>query len=146
MCLSITDLFVAGLAFDVIGALLLARGLLISHEAIERLATWQGLETSDTVDRCRNRVDAAFGASYLVAGFLLQGAGYGALLAGADAANSSHRAYVAAGIATVTIGGAFLLWWLTKDRLLKADSRQGRARTQGERRSRRRADVGLDAA
>ncbi len=119
MSLSITDLFVIGLGFDIIGAVLLARGLLLNPSAIARLNTWGGLELGDTVDRCRNWVDAAFGLSFLVVGFVSQAAGYGAELGGVDARSGACRAYTATGLGITAVLLAYGIWHFFRDRLLK---------------------------
>jgi hypothetical protein len=119
LSLTITDLFVVGLGFDIAGAILLASGLLISPAAIDGLGTWAGLETGDTVDRCRNRCDAIFGVSFLVAGFFFQAVGYGAQLAGVQMATSTDRTVTAALLGIVAVTLAFGTWALLRGKALK---------------------------
>lgn len=58
MRMTLTDLFVVGLALDIAGAILLAKGLLLDSKAIRGLGTWGGIGFGATVERCRDRVDA----------------------------------------------------------------------------------------
>jgi hypothetical protein len=88
--LSTLDPFVVGLGFDISGAILLARGLLISPELIAKVsATLYGFNAGDVVDRCQNRVDAMFGLGALVAGFGLQIIGYALDLGEVEAARGT---------------------------------------------------------
>jgi hypothetical protein len=129
--LTITDLFVVGLGFDITGAVLVVSGLLISPAAIESLATWGGLETGDTVDRCRNRCDAIFGVTFLVVGFFLQAFGYGCQVAGVDPATSTGRTIVASLLGAGAVALGFGSWRLLRQRAVKrtivkvARSREG---------------------
>lgn len=77
-----TDLFLVGLAFDICGAVLLAKGLLLTPRGLAKLNTWFGVGRGGHQDRCENRVDAEFGVSYLAAGFVLQTIGYALGIAG----------------------------------------------------------------
>jgi hypothetical protein len=117
--LSLTDLFVLGLGLDLAGAMLIARGLLITPAAIARLSTWGGVESGSTVDRARNWIDALFGAAYLGLGFACQAAAYFAELAGATPKSGGCRALWAAVILAVTLAIALLLWWALKELGLK---------------------------
>jgi hypothetical protein len=76
MQLTITDLFVVGLGVDLVGAWLVARGLLLSPSMLKSFGTWAGVGPADVVDRARNRIDARFGISFLMAGFAVQLLGY----------------------------------------------------------------------
>lgn len=117
--LSLTDLFVLGLGLDLAGAVLIARGLLISPAAMARLNTWGGLESGSTVDRARNWVDAFFGVVYLGLGFACQAAGYFAELGGSAPKSGGYRTLWAALILAITLALALLLWWASKERGLK---------------------------
>jgi hypothetical protein len=116
---SLTDLFILGLGLDLAGAVLIARGLLISPAAIARLNTWGGLESGSTVDRARNWVDAFFGVVYLGLGFACQAAGYFAELGGSTPKGGGCRALWAALTLAITLVLALLLWWASKERGLK---------------------------
>jgi hypothetical protein len=119
MSVSINDLFVAGLGIEIAGAVLLARGLLIGPATMASLNTWQGIETGAATERCRNWVDAAFGVSYLLAGFILQAAGYETELFGSTVATGACRAYTAAAMGFAGVIGAVGLWWALRNRMLK---------------------------
>jgi hypothetical protein len=116
---SINDLFVVGLGIEIAGAVLLARGLLIGPAAMASLNTWQGIERGAATERCRNWVDAAFGVSYLVTGFMFQAAGYEAELFGSTVATGACRAYTAAALGLAGVLGAIGLWWALRNRMLK---------------------------
>jgi hypothetical protein len=88
--LSLEDLFVAGIGFDLAGALLLARGLLVDpREFVRRASSAWGVSSVSIGSQANNRIDASFGAAGLVVGFLLQATGYEVTLArGARVATS----------------------------------------------------------
>jgi hypothetical protein len=128
---SVTDLFVVGLGLDITGALLLLRGLVISPAAIARLATWGGVETGDTLDRCENRVDAFYGGFSLLTGFSLQAIGYALELSGIQGGAESGRLLAAIVLGLVSVAASLLAYLATKERRLKrtlvavAKSREG---------------------
>jgi hypothetical protein len=100
--LSIEDLFLAGLGFDVAGAVLLGRSLLKSPaEARRRTGMWVEFNAADLAAAARERADAIFGIIGLATGFVLQGAGYVATLAGARVAEG--------GAGRIVLGVVFLL-------------------------------------
>jgi hypothetical protein len=119
MDLSLTDLFILGLGLDLAGAVLIARGLLISPAAIARLNTWGGLESGSTVDRARNWVDALFGVVYLALGFACQAGAYFVELGGSAPTHGGRRPLWGAFILIVTLCLALLLWRVSKNRGLK---------------------------
>ena len=80
--LSLTDLFLVGLGLDITGAILLAKGLLLSSRELAVLNTMYGSGKGVHKDRCRNRVLGEFGVGYLTAGFILQAVGYGLEISG----------------------------------------------------------------
>jgi hypothetical protein len=83
--LSLEDLFLAGLGFDVAGAILLGRSLLRSpREARVRTGMWLGFNALDLAGAARDRADATFGILGLVAGFAFQASAYATTLAGAS--------------------------------------------------------------
>lgn len=109
--LSLTDPFLVGLALDISGALLLAKGLLVSPALIARLsASYWDANPADCWDRCQNRVDGQFGVGYLSAGFLLQAAGYVAALAGVHTATGTARVAVAVAMALAAMAVAIGAW------------------------------------
>ena len=111
--LSLIDLFLVGLVLDITGALLLARGLLISPQAIASIAaTLWGGNPEAARDRCRNRVDAEFGALYLALGFALQVIGYSLEIGGISSDTGAMRliaAFVLAGFVAISAWTAWSL-------------------------------------
>jgi hypothetical protein len=117
--LSILDLFIVGLGVDVFGAYLVARGLLLSPSTLKVFGTHGGIGVADVVDRVRNRVDARFGLTLLMSGFSLQLVGYLFQLDGDSAAHG--RSFLVSGLLllALTVGAAWFLWYLLRDRLFK---------------------------
>jgi hypothetical protein len=104
---SLTDLFLVGLALDITGACLLANGLLLSASTISNItATLWGSNLEATHDRCSNRVDAEFGVGYLALGFLLQAAGYSLEISGVQAATGTDRLVAALAMAVIAVAVA----------------------------------------
>ncbi len=107
-----TDLFLVGLALDVTGAWLLAKGLLISALAISRIsATLWGGNPETAHDRCANRVDAEFGLTYLAAGFLLQAIGYSLEIAGVETGTGGRRLLAALTLSLVVAALAVVAYY-----------------------------------
>lgn len=103
---SLTDLFLVGLALDVVGAVILAKGLLADPKTIYQLsATYVGSNTTAAVDRIEARVASEFGLSYLAGGFIFQVVGYGAEVGGVKTATGESRLLVAMALA---VGAACL--------------------------------------
>lgn len=102
--LSLTDLFLVGLAFDICGAVLLAKGLLLSPRMLAKLNTNWGVGYGQHRDRCENRVAAEFGVGYLILGFILQAIGYALGIGGVDSATGACR--LAAGLLMAVGAGA----------------------------------------
>ena len=101
-CLSLTDLFIVGLALDITGAILLAKGLLISPATISSVsATLWGGNPETARDRCRNRVDGEFGVAYLAGGFFLQAVGYSLDIGGVPSETGTDRLIAALGMALI---------------------------------------------
>jgi hypothetical protein len=78
--LHVTDLFAVGIGFDIAGAYLLARGLLIKPHGLYVRFTFAGAGTR-FVDEVRDRAMAVFGLAALVFGFMIQAFGYALSLA-----------------------------------------------------------------
>jgi hypothetical protein len=108
--LSLADLFLVGLVLDVSGAVLLARGLLLTPRELSRLNTYWGVGHGQHEDRVRNRVSGEFGVAYLVAGFLLQAAGYSFAIAGTPTRTGDGRLLFAWAMALVVGGLAWGAW------------------------------------
>jgi hypothetical protein len=111
--LSLTDLFVVGLALDITGATLLAKGLLISAATISSVsAELYGGNPGTARDRCRNRVDAEFGVSYLAGGFFLQAIGYSLDIGGVSSETGISRLIAALGMALIVAALAVAIYAL----------------------------------
>ena len=78
--LHVTDLFAVGIGFDIAGAYLLARGLLLTPRGLWVRFTWAGAGTR-FVDETRVRAMAVVGLAALVFGFTIQALGYALSLA-----------------------------------------------------------------
>ncbi len=117
--LSITDLFMVGLGFDIAGAVLLLRGLLLSPKAIASLHTFYGIEVGATLERAENRVDGFYGGFGLVAGFFLQAVGYAAELSGAEGATGTGQLVAALLLGAASALSVFLLYLTTRKVALK---------------------------
>ncbi len=118
--LSLTDLFLVGLAFDICGAVLLAKGLFLSPRFLSTLNTWWGVSDGQHQDRSENRVAGEFGVAYLVAGFFLQAVGYSLDIAGVQSEVGIRR--LIAGLVMAFAAGAlaWTLWELMKGPRLRA--------------------------
>jgi hypothetical protein len=118
--LSLEDLFLAGLAFDIVGAFLLARGLLLSNRQIFWLAgTNKGLSQLAVPDRCQNKALGIFGVAYLSIGFFFQGIGYALETRGDGFATGPTRFLAGIGIAAFAILLAAVGWLVFGGRLTK---------------------------
>ncbi len=105
----LTDLFAVGIGFDIAGAYLLARGLLLTPHGLWVRFTWAGAGTR-FVDEARDRAMAVVGLAALVFGFMIQAFGYALSLAVVPPDEKSvTSALVAVGLATlaglVIVGG-----------------------------------------
>lgn len=117
--LSLADLFLVGLALDISGAILLAKGLLLSPRALSRLNTWWGVSDGQHEDRCRNRVAGEFGVTYLVAGFTMQAVGYLLSVAGVRSETGTARLIAALAMALAVAGVAWMAWALLHGRRIE---------------------------
>lgn len=100
------------------------RGLLVSPNEIARrtiqITTWgQGFNAAEATTHIRSRADALAGLMALGVGFLLQGGGYVALVAGVKIETGLDRAVVSVGLALVAAGAAFQLFRRVRWRLVK---------------------------
>jgi hypothetical protein len=91
--LSVEDLFTAGIGFDVVGAVLLGKGLLVSSTQQFRKGAsgWGGYSFAQALSWSADWVDASFGAAWLVIGFLLQAVGYALVVGGVESTMESER-------------------------------------------------------
>lgn len=141
--LSLTDLFIVGLALDITGAVLLAKGLLISPETISSIsATLWGGNPETAQDRCRNRVDAEFGVAYLAGGFVFQAVGYSLDIAGVPSETGAGRLIAALGMAliaaAVAVGAYVRLHGPREEQLIgEAEAENDRRQAEHEERQER---------
>jgi hypothetical protein len=99
--LSVDDAFTTGVAFDLLGGFLLARGLLADpRDMAHRASTLVGYNGAIIDREVRARTDGEVGLAMLVFGFLLQFGGYTALIWGATVETDTTRALVALVLAT----------------------------------------------
>lgn len=114
--LTLNDLFFVGLALDISGGILLAKGLLLSPRELAMLNTMYGSGEGVHRDRCRNRVLGEFGLAYLTAGFVLQAVGYALQVGGHPSETGGDRLLAALAMAAIVITGAWVLWTLLHKR------------------------------
>jgi hypothetical protein len=116
------DLFAAGIALDFIGAVLVAKGLLLSHGAIVvRAGTYWGGNPGTLVGAMEDRVDGQFGIAYLALGFAVQLAGYLLVLGLEPGATGSWERAAGALIVAIVIGlAAGLAWRLRRTARMRA--------------------------
>lgn len=108
---SLTDLFLVGLALDISGAVLLAKGLLLSPEAISVVSgTYWDSNKGEAQDRCKNRVYGEFGIAYLGFGFALQALGYALDISGVHAGTGAGRLIAGLGMSAVAVGLAVVIY------------------------------------
>lgn len=107
---TVSDLFVLGIGVELVGAWLLARGLLASPTVLKSFSTVGAIGVGDVVDRARNRVDAAFGVVYLLIGFLAQLGGYLLQIAGRHGSHGARQLETVLVILALAAGLAWLLW------------------------------------
>jgi hypothetical protein len=105
--ISLADLFLVGLAFDISGAILLAKGLLLTPRELAMLHTNYGAGVGVHKDRCRNRVLGEFGVTYLTTGFVFQAVGYALQISGHHTATGSYRLFAALAMSAAAIALAW---------------------------------------
>jgi hypothetical protein len=119
---TVQDLFVAGIAIDLVGASLLAKSLFKTPHAIAARATeHETFDPAEAVQLCQDKIDGNFGLGYLVSGFTLQAIGYEIVLASAHIGDERGRnvALTALLIALVCAVPLLLAWRLSKHRLVR---------------------------
>lgn len=121
MQLAVTDLFVVGLGFDLVGGWLLARGLITSPALIiAQGSSYWGTNYAANLAAAEDRIDARFGIGSLLLGFALQALGYVLDLAKDDGAVSSWcRAWTAIALLATVVVVVFLTWRVTRRRRLR---------------------------
>lgn len=114
--LSLTDLFLVGLGLDISGAILLAKGLLLSPRELAMLNTMYGSGEGVHRDRCRNRALGEFGVTYLTAGFILQAVGYALEIGGHPSTTGTSRLLAALVLTAAVVAVAWTGWALLNSR------------------------------
>jgi hypothetical protein len=118
---SADDLFTAGIGFDVVGAVLLAKGLLVSATQSFRRSYvgFGGWGFGQLVTRAEDWIDGWLGASSLVLGFLLQLIAYALVIGRAKVQTGVGPAMVAAAFAAVAVLLVLAVWLSLRSRLLR---------------------------
>ena len=117
---SLADLFLVGLALDISGAILLAKGLLLSPRTLSRLNTVWGVGYGQHEDRLHNRVAGEYGVRLLVAGFILQAIGYSLDIGGVPSKTGTDRLIFGLAMAVIAVGVAWATWALRHSRRIEA--------------------------
>jgi hypothetical protein len=120
MNFTLTDLFVVGLGVELVGAWLIARGLLAPLWVVKSFGTWGGIGAANVVDRARNRVDALFGIAFLAVGFVAQLAGYLAEIHGDHLAHGRGLLGDSLILLAAAMGIPLGVWWFFHRRALRA--------------------------
>jgi hypothetical protein len=120
---AVADLFLVGTALDLVGGVLIAKGLLISLPVLAaRAATLFGGNPAVAVGAVEDRVDARFGLFTLGAGFVLQASGYFVTLTDEPIiGGSTARALTALGMALTAIVVVLIAWRVARDRMIRRD-------------------------
>jgi hypothetical protein len=118
--LTLADLFLVGLALDISGAILLAKGLLLAPRTLSQLNTWWGVGYGQHEDRCRNRVAGEFGVLYLVVGFALQAVGYSLAIAGVPTETGILHLAVGSIMVLGVLGLTWLAWTSLSEQRISA--------------------------
>ena len=120
---SLSDLFVVGIGFDLAGAFMLAKGLLMSPRQMlggGLNAAGQGYSPATIYERARDFVDARTGICSLVVGFLLQAAGYLVLLStDVNETTGARKVIGAIVLALVAMGLVIGLHFWKRDRMVR---------------------------
>jgi hypothetical protein len=110
---TVTDLFIVGIGFDLVGAVLLALGVMGSPgEIVKTTMTYWGASPAAIGRAIRDKVLGGLGVAYLVLGFLLQAIAYVLTVAdvGTRQAGSGQAwVVVALGLGTVAVSSGIAL-------------------------------------
>ncbi len=118
--LAVEDLFLVGLGFDIAGALVLARGVLMRLAAISRLGARNAVEPLDNAAALlRARAEADGGVALLCGGFAVQAVGFGLTLSLGASSPSVLKALVGVVLGLASLGAGVGLAKLTTKRRLK---------------------------
>jgi hypothetical protein len=105
------DLFVVGLALDLLGAYFFGRSV-IAREMYGGGVMHDSLDPAGAIEKSRNEIDGWTGIATLVLGFVLQAVGYLALIDGHRAGvGGGHRALIAIVLAFAVAGLVVLIRW-----------------------------------
>jgi hypothetical protein len=116
--LSTSDLFVAGIGFDIAGAVLVAKGLLAAPaDQFRRSETIVGLNPAVIASAARDWADAIIGIAALILGFVFQAVGYVLGAVDHDRASGVSAALAEVAIAVGALLAALALWRLIAGRL-----------------------------
>jgi hypothetical protein len=121
--LSLNDLASAGIGFDIAGALLLAKGLLVSAKAqwSRNVSGWGGYSFGQIIAWAEDWVDAVLGASSLAIGFALQAADYALITGGLHVRRGGIAAgLIAVGFAVVAGLLTVVVWRASRRRLVRS--------------------------
>jgi len=120
--LSVEDLFTAGIGFDVVGAVLLGKGLLVSPKQQFRKGAsgWGGYSFGQALSWAEDWVDASFGAAWLVVGFLLQAVGYAFVVGGVHVQHGAGEVGAAVGLLAAAVAVALGTWRAKRPSLIRA--------------------------
>lgn len=121
MKFAVTDLFLVGTALDLVGGVLIAKGLVVSMPVLAvRSGTFWGGNPTVAVGAVEDRVDAQAGLLILGLGFAFQAAGYVATLATEPrASGSGARALTALGLAAVGAAVSGTAWWVVRSKMIR---------------------------
>jgi hypothetical protein len=118
---AVTDLFVVGLGFDLVGAWLLARGLIAKPQIIvSRNTSYWGSNAPSALAAAEDRIDGQFGVASLLLGFGCQAVGYVLDLAGVGTTpvHSTGRTVTALGLLLAAVVIALGVRHVSRTRLL----------------------------
>jgi hypothetical protein len=132
------DLVLAGLAMDISGAVILARGLFPSRkEIIARTRTGVKIAPPDrattglsdyyqidnptlVVSMVEDQVDGAFGVGCLIVGFTLQGVGAALALGGQNGQTGTDQAFFGLLVLLLTAALVWIAYWRGRRRFVRA--------------------------
>ena len=119
--ISIDDMFTVGVALDLLGGLLLGRGLLTSSRGmLNNAALIIGANPMQIASSIEAKVDGWAGLTALAVGFVLQAGGYAAIIGGAHIKTDTTRALISILLAAIA---AAISWtiaaWTRRPRLIR---------------------------
>jgi hypothetical protein len=109
--LGTNDLFAAGIGFDLAGAYLLAKGLLLEPRLLLETAQMRAeYNVTRIVEGCRDRARGEIGVGALLLGFVLQLFGYLASIENVKHGSGWQAELIALGFVAAAVGGTVLLF------------------------------------